>query len=154
MVAKSGAPLISDDAIDTLKTRLLPLATLLTPNRFEAARLARIPPVEDEPTARDAARRLLDLGPRAVVVKGIRESGRVVDLLVTPDGTERLESPMLSDGQNHGSGCTFSAAVTARLALGDTLTAAVSFAHAAVHRAIASSPRLGRGVHAVNVLAI
>ena len=152
MVAKSGAPLISDDAIDTLRSRLLPLAALLTPNRFEAARLAGLPTVEDEPTARDAAHRLLGLGARAVVVKGIRVDQSVVDLLVTADGAERLESPRLPDGRNHGSGCTFSAAVTARLAQRDALSSAVRFAHDFVHRAVAQAPALGRGVRPVNVL--
>lgn len=154
MVAKSGAPLIGEEAIATLRSRLVPLSMVLTPNRFEAARLADIETIDDEPVALEVGHKLLAFGPSAVVIKAVPTHGgnRVVDLLVTREAVTRLESPTLPSKQNHGSGCVFSAAITSRLAQGDAVPAAVRFAHDFVHRAIAAAPPLGRGVRPVNVI--
>jgi hydroxymethylpyrimidine/phosphomethylpyrimidine kinase len=155
MTAKSGARLIDDDAIDTLRGRLVPLATVLTPNRFELAMLSGRDAAEiiDERSAIDAARTLLELGVQAVAAKAIPLAGRKLDLLITREGVARMESPALADGRNHGSGCAFAAAIAARLALGDAIEPAARFANAFVHRAIEAAPSLGSGIHPVNVLA-
>ncbi len=143
LTSSSGRALLEDDAVDLLLDRLLPLASLLTPNLPEAARLAGCD-VDDGGLR--AARLLLKRGARAVLVKGGHgTSDVVVDLLVTPDGSRRFESPRLRSRHTHGTGCTLSAAIAARLALGQGLDDAVEGAIAYVHTAIARAPGLGAG---------
>jgi hydroxymethylpyrimidine/phosphomethylpyrimidine kinase len=118
MISKSGARLLRDDAVDTLKTQLLPLATVITPNLPEAAALTGVP-VEDEASALEAARRIRDLGPSCVVIKGGHGSGAVVvDLFFDGTVVERLTGERIATSSTHGTGCTLSAAITAFLARG------------------------------------
>lgn len=148
MVAKSGDALLQPPAVVALVDALLPRATLLTPNLPEAARLLG----EDEATTPDEAaaqgRRLLALGPRAVLMKGGHARGaRCTDLLVTEAGTFRFEAPRIATANTHGTGCSLSSAIAAGLARGLPLVEAVGAAHAWLHAAIraADGLRIGQG---------
>ncbi len=149
MISKHGAPLIADEGWKVLRRELLPLARLVTPNLQEAAALAGVP-VPDLASMREAARRILDFGPKAVLVKGGHLGGDAVDILF--DGSEWMElrAERIDTPHTHGTGCTYSAAITACLAKGMALPEAVSRAKAFITRAIRENPGLGRGSGPVN----
>ncbi|MHB1575127.1 MAG: bifunctional hydroxymethylpyrimidine kinase/phosphomethylpyrimidine kinase [Candidatus Dormibacteria bacterium] len=144
MVAKSGAILLEKDAVAIMREELLPLAELVTPNWPEAAVLAGIP-VESEADAIAAGRAILDMGASSVVVKGGHAPGEPTDLLISDQGLLRLSGVRIDSVHTHGTGCTFSAAITARLALGDDLELAVDRAKEYVTAAIRHAPGLGSG---------
>ncbi len=149
MISKHGAPLIAAEAADALRTELFPRALLLTPNLHEAAALTGLP-VETESQMAEAASRLLDLGPRAVLVKGGHLAGRASDLLVTRHSAEWFHADRLDTPHTHGTGCTYSAAITALLARGEPLPEAVAQAKRFIAEAIKSNPGLGGGQGPVN----
>jgi hydroxymethylpyrimidine/phosphomethylpyrimidine kinase len=146
MVATSGDRLLLPEAVETLRTRLLPFAAIVTPNAAEAEVLAD-GPVRSLEEAREAAEVILSLGPRAVLVKGGHLPGdTVADLLVTASGRERVWlRPRLDVHSPHGCGCTLSAAIAAGLALGRTLETAVDRAGEFVHAALGAARPVGRG---------
>ncbi|HEV8357002.1 MAG TPA: bifunctional hydroxymethylpyrimidine kinase/phosphomethylpyrimidine kinase [Gemmatimonadales bacterium] len=145
IVATSGDRLLDPEGARVVRDRLVPLAALVTPNLAEAAILAGIP-VVDESSMERAGQRLLAAGAGAALVKGGHlASGTLVDILVTPGGVRRFEHPRVATKSTHGTGCTLSAAITAGLALGRPLPAAVADAVAYVQRAIAAAPGLGGG---------
>ncbi|WP_234554022.1 bifunctional hydroxymethylpyrimidine kinase/phosphomethylpyrimidine kinase [Thermus caliditerrae] len=145
MVAKGGDPLLAPGAVQALKARLFPLATLITPNRLEAEALLQRP-IRTLREAEEAARDLLDLGPRAVLLKGGHLEGEeAVDLLATPEGVLAFRAPRVRTRNTHGTGCTLSAALAALLALGKPLEGAVGEAKAYLTRALETAPGLGRG---------
>ena len=145
MVAKGGARLLDDDAVAAVLRELLPLAALLTPNIPEAEALLNRS-IPDAAAALDAARALLDLGARAVLLKGGHLHGpEVEDILATSDGLEVIRSPRISTANTHGTGCTLASAVAVGLAQGMALDAAVRRAGAYVHAAILAAPGLGGG---------
>jgi hydroxymethylpyrimidine/phosphomethylpyrimidine kinase len=145
MVSKSGARLLEEDAVEALCRRLLPLATIVTPNLPEAAVLAGRPALSEE-DRREAARRIAGLGPRAVLVKGGHDMGpEAIDLYYEDGRFESLRCPRLATRHTHGTGCTLSAAIAARLALGEPLFAAVQGAKEYLSRALAAAPGLGHG---------
>jgi hydroxymethylpyrimidine/phosphomethylpyrimidine kinase len=145
MVASSGDRLLDADAERAVVERLLPMATLVTPNLGEAAVLVG-EPVAGTAAMKAAARRLAAMGARAALVKGGHmEGAEVVDILFDGNRVHQWTRPRLATRNTHGTGCTLSAAVTAGLALGRTLTEAVEDALDFVHRAIASAPQLGAG---------
>jgi hydroxymethylpyrimidine/phosphomethylpyrimidine kinase len=145
MVAKGGARLLAPEAVDALKTRLLPRARLATPNIPEAeALLGRAIGGPGEMEA--AARALLDLGPEAVLLKGGHLEGeRVVDVLAEGDRIRRFEGPRIATRHTHGTGCTLASAAAQGLAQGMELAAAVARARAYVLEAIATAPGFGAG---------
>jgi hydroxymethylpyrimidine/phosphomethylpyrimidine kinase len=155
MYAKSGDELFKGDYAASLKKHLLPVATVVTPNRAEAAALTGID--KDRITsiagAKDAAKALLQTGAKAAVIKGIIVGEETVDLLY--DGKEFLEfAGKTQDAKKtHGSGCAFSAAITAGLANGKKLTEAIDTAKQLVNMAIQYSDGQGRGTSPVNVIA-
>ncbi len=150
MVASSGARLLDEDAVDAVRKRLLPLAALVTPNLPEAAILTGRD-VRSEADQREAARRLVELGARAALVKGGHGEGDdLVDLFWDGRNERVWRRQRLSTRNTHGTGCTLSAAVAAGLARGDTLEEAVDRALGFVARAIASAPSLGAGHGPVN----
>lgn len=153
MVAKSGDPLLAKEAVAALKEKLFPLAALVTPNRLEAeALLGR--PIRTLEEAEEAARDLLALGPKAVLLKGGHLEGEeAVDLLATQEGVRRFSAPRVRTHSTHGTGCTLSAALTALLALGRPLEEAVAGAKAYLTRALRTAPSLGRGHGPLNHLA-
>ena len=123
MIATSGDRLLSVDAERVIRDRLLPLATLVTPNLDEAALLTGLE-VRDVAQMERAAVVLLDSGAAAVLLKGGHlADDTIVDLLVTPDGTRRFSHPRIKTTSTHGTGCTLSAAITAGLAPGRALEA-------------------------------
>lgn len=144
MVSKSGARLLEQDAVDALRIRLFPLSTIVTPNVFEAEALTG-KPIANRQDQRAAAITLMDLGPRAVLVKGGHLDGPAVDVFHDGRQTIELEAERIDSPHTHGTGCTLSSAIAARLALGDDLPAAVRAAKAYVTRAIAQAPGIGRG---------
>lgn len=153
MVAKSGDPLLADDAVEALRSELLPLATLVTPNLPELERLTGLP-VESEDQRVAAARHLAGLedapGP-AVLVKGGHGEGKdVVDLLVEGGEMVRFVHARVETSSTHGTGCTLSSAIAARLARGDTLPVATEGAIEYLAGALAHAFPLGGGHGPVN----
>ena len=145
MVAKGGQRLLASQAVDTFKRRLLPRATLLTPNLPEAEVLSGVP-IRDVGAMRQAARALLTLGAPAVLLKGGHlEGDTVVDLLATEDGMEEFSDTRIDTRHTHGTGCTLASAIAAGLAQGLRLSEAVVRARHYVRRAILSAPGLGKG---------
>jgi hydroxymethylpyrimidine/phosphomethylpyrimidine kinase len=144
MVAKSGDRLLREDAVDALVHDLLPLAAVLTPNLPEAEVLAG-QPLDTDASIRDAARRILDLGPRSVVMKGGHRLGAAVDLLFDGRDFTAFESERFDTPNTHGTGCTFSAAIAAGLAHGLEIPEAVGEAKRYVSEAIRRSQPLGAG---------
>ena len=155
MVAKSGDELVKPDAMAAMRKRLFPLAAVVTPNRREAALLAEVDPKVQFtlPSAKDAARRIVGGGAKAVVIKGIESADQTVDLFF--DGREFLEFSGKTQPSNktHGSGCVFAAAIAAGLATGKSLVDAIDQAKSLVTMAIQYSDGQGRGTAPVNVLA-
>lgn len=146
VVATSGDVLIDDEAFEILKTKLFPLARVVTPNIPEAEKLAGFS-IESEADMRRAAETIQSLGARAVLVKGGHKqmkSGEAVDILLSESLTE-FRSEYLDVGEVHGSGCTLSAAIAACLGKGMTLEEAVRAAKEYVTNAIRSAPRIGHG---------
>jgi hydroxymethylpyrimidine/phosphomethylpyrimidine kinase len=145
MVATSGHRLLDASAQRTIIERLLPIAVLVTPNLHEAGILTGVS-IGSEADMIEAGRRLVAMGAPAVLVKGGHLEGAiVVDVLVQRDRVRQWRRPRLATKHTHGTGCTLSAAIAAGLALGQPLDGAIDTALDFVARAIAASPRLGRG---------
>jgi len=146
MVAKSGDALLQEDAIAALTRFLLPRADLLTPNLPEAARLLDQPIAATLAEAEAQGFALLDLGARAVLMKGGHAAGPIcTDLLITRDGVLALTAPRIATGNTHGTGCSLSSAIAAELAKGQSLPLALRRAHGWLQGAIAAADRLGIG---------
>jgi hydroxymethylpyrimidine/phosphomethylpyrimidine kinase len=145
MLAKSGERLLDRDAIDALVTELLPQALVVTPNLPEAELLTRRR-IETPDDVRDSARRVHDLGARAVVIKGGHGTGDpLIDLLYVDGGFVEFPTPRIDTRHTHGTGCTFASAIAAHLALGHPLVDAVGQAQRYVAGAIRHGLSLGRG---------
>lgn len=152
MVAKSGDRLLRDDAVAALRELLLPLAEIVTPNAGEAGVLAGIE-VRDDTAAREAARRIHALGPRCVIVKGGHLGGPTSDDLAFDGGRfEVLSGPRIATRLTHGTGCTFSAAIVAKLAAGCSPLEAARAARAFVQGAIEHAEPIGAGHGPLNHL--
>jgi len=147
MVSTSGHDLIGDEAFQILKTQLLPVAGVVTPNIPEAERLAGFS-IESEADMRRAAEAIRDLGARAVLVKGGHRAieHQAIDLLLDESGRfVELREKYIEAGEIHGSGCTLSAAIAVCLGKGMTLEDAVRAAKEYVTKAIRTAPRIGHG---------
>lgn len=150
VVATSGDVLIDDEAFEILKTKLFPLARLVTPNIPEAEKLAGFT-IDSDSDMRRAAETIQSLGARAVLVKGGHRSvsGQALDILLSEDGSfAEFHSEYIDVGEVHGSGCTLSAAIAAGLGRGMTLKDAIDGAKKYVTdaiRALQSTPRIGHG---------
>ena len=160
MVATSGDMLLEPAAVDAVRTELVPLADVLTPNLAEAARLLDRAMAANEAEMEAQARDLLELGAKAVVLKGGHGEGtEAVDIFLQRGGEAmRLSLPRIPTRNTHGTGCTFAAALAAYLVRGETIESAVSLAKRFVHAALQAGARLavGRGsgpvdhLHTVN----
>jgi hydroxymethylpyrimidine/phosphomethylpyrimidine kinase len=151
MVAESGAVLLDEDARAALIERLLPLATVVTPNIPEARALAG---VEERDSQEDLAREVLALGPRAVVVTG-GHSERVVDVFFDGRESAEIAGERHPGGAAHGSGCTHSSALASFLALGETPLEAARQARVVASAAVAAGLReIGEGPGPVDVLGL
>lgn len=148
-VSKHGDALLTPEAVDTIKSRLLPIATVATPNLAEVAQLTGVK-VENEQGLRDAADAILELGPAWALIKGGHLLGEPVDLL--SDGTSefRFTAPRLDNRHTHGTGCTLASAVASFIALGDDVPTAVGKAKEYVTGAIAHGFPLGAGIGPVD----
>ena len=146
-----GDPLLADDALDALRSELLPRAILVTPNLDEVRLLVGMD-VRSRPAQYEAARALHALGPRWVLVKGghLREDTECLDLLY--DGRDFIEfiGPRFATPHTHGGGDTLAAAITSALARGDTIPEAVGYAKRYIERAVAHAYPLGAGVGPVS----
>jgi len=144
MVAKGGARLLDDEAVAILRDRLLPLAALVTPNVPEAEALTGIS-IRTVADLERAAVALVSRGARAALVKGGHLEGPAVDVLHDGTGVTHLTAARIDTRHTHGTGCTLSSAIAARLAMGDDLVSACRAAKAYVSKAIARAPGLGHG---------
>ncbi len=145
MVAKGGERLLAEDAAETLKTRLVSKAALVTPNVPEAEALTGLP-VAGVSDMETAGRALLDMGSQAALVKGGHlEGDSVTDVLVSASGTERFEGPRIKTSNTHGTGCTLASAIAISLAQGMGLSDAVGRARGYVLEAIRTAPGYGSG---------
>ncbi len=144
MVAKSGDPLLRRDAVESLARELLPLALVVTPNLHEASELARVP-VEDPASMRTAAKRIHELGPRFVVIKGGHLPGRPMDLLYDGQDFVEMSNVRHNTPHTHGTGCTFASAIAAGLARGLEVVDAVKQAKDYITGAIREGLAIGHG---------
>ena len=160
IVSSSGDPLLDDEGVLALKKELLGRAHAVTPNIPEAEALSGVS-IRSEQDLREAARRLFALGPVHVVITGghtpqgwdqtsADTSGRIIDLVYDGDVFTEYVVERIAGRHTHGTGCAFSAAITAHLALGRSLHEAVPLAQAYVAGAIRHAPRLGAGSGPIN----
>jgi hydroxymethylpyrimidine kinase / phosphomethylpyrimidine kinase / thiamine-phosphate diphosphorylase len=155
LAAGTGAKLLRTEAYNSFVLKLIPLCSLITPNRMEAEKLADMT-IKTENNAIEAARKIKKLGAKNVVVKGGHfGSEHVTDLLLDSKGNSiKFTNPRLETKEIHGSGCNFSSAVTAYLAKGMTPTEACKMANEYVHTAIRNAVTIGRGLPIANPLSI
>lgn len=155
-VSQSGHRLLEEDAVDALKARILPLADLLTPNRPEAELLAGMP-IAGEADIAEAGRRLLALGPKAVLIKGGHFDNApimVTDWLITPErDPDPLRQPHIDTPNNHGTGCALSAAIATWLGFGMPLRVAVTKAQEYLNAALRHAYAPGEGAGPPNHMA-
>jgi len=151
MISKHGAPLIEEPAQRALAAHLIPRAFLLTPNLEEATVLAGFP-VTDIASMRKAAEKLVSLGAKNVLVKGGHlDADDAVDVLFEPGhGFREFSSPRITTRHTHGTGCTYSAAITAELAKGSALREAIAIGKKFISEAIRTAPGLGSGTGPLN----
>ena len=146
MVATSGDRLLATEAVDALRTRLIPLASVITPNLPEAAALLDEGVAVDEAAVEKQGRRLLAMGCKAVLIKGGHgEGAESIDYLVDSSGVTVLAAPRIATKNTHGTGCSLSSAIAAGLAKGEDMESAVRKAKAFVSAAIAAADRFSVG---------
>jgi hydroxymethylpyrimidine/phosphomethylpyrimidine kinase len=146
MVATSGDRLLAADAVAGLRTQLIPLASLITPNLPEAAALLDEPVAVSEAAIESQGKRLLAMGCPAVLIKGGHGQGsESIDYLVRGSGIVALAAPRIATKNTHGTGCSLSSAIAAGLAKGEDLETAVRHAKAWLSAAIAAADRLSIG---------
>lgn len=148
-VSKHGDVLLADEALTMVRERLLPLATLVTPNLYEVSKLTGVE-VRSDADLGEAAVAVAKLGPRWVLIKGGHLDGDAVDLLFDGQREYRFTAPRLDNRHTHGTGCTLSAAIAAYLARGYAMPAAVGAAKEYITEAIRSGFALGRGIGPVD----
>jgi hydroxymethylpyrimidine/phosphomethylpyrimidine kinase len=146
MVATSGDRLLALDAVASLRTQLIPRASLITPNLPEAAALLDEPVASDEAAIERQGKRLLAMGCRAVLIKGGHGQGtESIDYLISGNGVIALAAPRIATKNTHGTGCSLSSAIAAGLAKGEAMENAVRHAKIWISAAIAAADRLGVG---------
>ncbi|WP_062198596.1 bifunctional hydroxymethylpyrimidine kinase/phosphomethylpyrimidine kinase [Massilibacterium senegalense] len=151
MIAKGGAPLLKQSAMNALKEKLLPLATVVTPNLPEACEILHISSIETMEDMKEAAKRIFDLGPKSVLMKGGHlSSDESFDVLY--DGVDFVVLPAkrIATKHTHGTGCTYSAAICAELAKGHDIQSAVQTGKAFITAAISESLQIGHGIGPTN----
>ena len=153
LAAGTGAKLLRRDAYESFVSKLIPVSTLITPNKIEAEKLAGIA-IRTENEAIEAARKIKKIGAENVIVKGGHfESAQVMDLMLdSRDNLIKFTNPRVKIKESHGSGCNFSSAVTAYLAEGMTLKQACKMANQYVHAALKNVVRIGKGLPITNPL--
>ena len=149
MISKHGAPLLEKSATHCFIEKILPLTFLTTPNLYEASMLSGVR-VFDRKTMEKAARKIFEMGPRAVLIKGGHLGGEACDLLFDGRSVRNYPAKRVPTKNTHGTGCTFSAAITAGLAKKRSLPVSVRSAKDYITRAIRTQPGLGKGQGPVN----
>jgi hydroxymethylpyrimidine/phosphomethylpyrimidine kinase len=145
MIAKGGDRLLEEEAVHAIKAELLPISHIVTPNIPEAEVLAGVT-ITSVQQMKDAGRRILDLGPRVVMVKGGHLDGpQSIDVVCTADAIYEVRGPRIASRNTHGTGCTLSSAIAANLALGLAERVAIESARAYLTGAIEHAPDIGRG---------
>lgn len=147
MIAKGGAPLLSEDAVSVVANDLLPLATIVTPNLPEAEKLAQMT-IKDEADMETAAKKLQAMGTKNVMVKGghFIEEGQSSDFVLLENGTSFwLSAPRVATENTHGTGDTLSACITAQLAKGDSIEQAIRMGKSYVDATIRNGIQVGHG---------
>jgi hydroxymethylpyrimidine/phosphomethylpyrimidine kinase len=144
MVATSGDLLIKKSAVASLRSRLIPLAAVVTPNLPEAEELTGMPLRTSEDIEK-AARRIVEMGAKSVIIKGGHRKGPAVDLFFDGKDLHALNAPRIRTRNTHGTGCTFSAAIAAYLAKGESLNRAVRLAKGYITAAIRAGFTVGTG---------
>jgi hydroxymethylpyrimidine/phosphomethylpyrimidine kinase len=146
MVATSGDRLLATEAVESLRTKLIPRASLITPNLPEAAALLDEPVAESEAAIESQGKRLLAMGCRAVLIKGGHGQGaESIDYLIGDEGSIALAAPRIVTKNTHGTGCSLSSAIAAGLAKGENMETAVRHAKTWVSAAIAAADHLDVG---------
>jgi hydroxymethylpyrimidine/phosphomethylpyrimidine kinase len=155
LVSKHGHSLADDDVVEAMLEHLIPQAYVLTPNRFEAERLTGLK-LDSEDRVAEAIYRLQECGAQHVLIKLGEVDGQSQHVMNYGDGNTCFIIPRIADAKNtHGTGCILSAALTARLALGEQdLRAAVNFAIEQVYQAIHCNTELGQGYHPAEIRAM
>jgi hydroxymethylpyrimidine/phosphomethylpyrimidine kinase len=153
MIAKSGAPLLNPEAVEALKTKLLPLATVVTPNLHEAEALTgrEIKTLEQ---MREAARAIRELGPENVVVKGGHLESTAADVLYDGHEFTEFRAERIDTKNTHGTGCIFASAIAANLAHKKTVRESVTAAKDFITAAIRASLAIGKGYGPANPMAM
>ncbi|MEZ4600122.1 MAG: bifunctional hydroxymethylpyrimidine kinase/phosphomethylpyrimidine kinase [Syntrophotaleaceae bacterium] len=149
MIAKGGAALLREEALEAVRRDLIPVSYLLTPNVPEAEALTGLT-IDSESAMEGAAHRLREMGARNVLLKGGHRTGDAVDLLLEGDTLQKLSAPRIASRHTHGTGCTLAAAVAALLARGLTLVDAVKSAKAYISAGIETAREMGSGHGPVN----
>ena len=149
LINKHGVPLASDTAWDAIQRELLPHAALVTPNVPEAEAFTGLT-IQNPEDMRKAALRLREMGARDVLIKGGHLPGPPIDVLLVGDSWQEFRAPRLETQHTHGTGCAYSAAITACLARGMGLREAVARAKQFIDEAIRTAPGLGQGNGPVN----
>jgi hydroxymethylpyrimidine/phosphomethylpyrimidine kinase len=145
MVAKGGSALLEPSAVAAIRTMLLPLAHVVTPNAPEAEILSETP-VRSMDDVNEAGERILAMGPRVVLIKGGHiEGAESIDVAFTAGESFELRGPRIDSTSTHGTGCTLSSAIAANLALGMSVREALQRAREYVEGAIRHAPNLGGG---------
>jgi hydroxymethylpyrimidine kinase/phosphomethylpyrimidine kinase len=144
MIAKGGDPLLLKEAVDMVKTELVPVCTLITPNIPEAEVLAEMK-IQTAADLREAALKIHKLGAPAVLIKGGHAKGDAVDVLFDGDSFSRFTAPRIDSLNTHGTGCTYSAAIASCLAREMTLKEAIHTSKQFITRAIEGAFNLGKG---------
>lgn len=150
MISTSGFALIDDAAVDSLIAELMPKALIVTPNLPEAKRLTGID-ASTAAGARDAAKKLMDMGAKAALIKGGHRDGDIIeDMLFTAEGEYTFRNPRIETKHTHGTGCTLASAIASSVAQGVALPRSVERARAYVQRAIEDAPGFGLGYGPLN----
>ena len=152
MIAKGGDRLLREDAIETLRTKLLPIATIITPNIPEAETLTGIT-ISNLEDSSSAAKMIVDMGVTSVIVKGGHLiDNEAIDIFYDGKNFREFRSPRIETKNTHGTGCTFSSAIAAGLARGIKLTDAIGEAKEYVTEAIRTNLNIGHGYGPLNHL--
>jgi hydroxymethylpyrimidine/phosphomethylpyrimidine kinase len=145
-VATSGDRLLAVEAVEALRTKLIPLASVITPNLPEAAALLDEPLALSEAAVASQGKRLLAMGCRAVLIKGGHGQGaESTDYLIDANGTTVLAAPRIATKNTHGTGCSLSSAIAAGLAKGEGMETAIRNAKSWISAAIAAADRFSVG---------
>jgi hydroxymethylpyrimidine/phosphomethylpyrimidine kinase len=152
MVATAGNPLLKEDAIEIYRERLIPIATLVTPNLSEASVLAKEPAITNpEQMQKTGVNLSQQYGVPFLIKGGHLENDEAIDLLIENRKVTRFSGALIRGVHTHGTGCTYSAAITANLALGKPLKESIALSKSLISSAIANSYRWLNGVSALRI---